>query len=195
MASHAYGAKGRHYVRLPASRNRAALGYLVRLADKGGLGWFGVSISPFPLEAGNEDLIEHVKLDPSHDKDRDAFIALNGKSGGLVPKPKEFMLAFVNTVFCPLDPEPDSDEELGAFGETKDEPKEDEDGLDSFGEDVEEAETKKPKAPTTPQLPSWVRAKNPTVPTEAPPEQVSSASGYGKLGVTRYASVRKRLRA
>jgi len=80
------------------------------------LGWFGVSVCPMKMEPGYEDLIEHHQLDPSHDKDRDEFVAMTSKAGGKMPRPAQFMLAFVNTVFSPLDAEPDSDEELGCFG-------------------------------------------------------------------------------
>merc|ERR1740120_372238 len=41
------------------------------------LGWYGVAVGPVPPLKGNEDLIEYHKLDPSHDKDREAFKALS----------------------------------------------------------------------------------------------------------------------
>lgn len=223
-------------------------GPLIDLLTK--LGWFGVSVSPIKMETGYEDLIESVQLDPSHDKDRDEFIRMMDKSGGKVPKPAQFMLAFVNTVFSPFDPEPDSDEELGAFA-GDDQPAVaapasgtlsppaaapaspvtapvlavtppagdcDKDSTASFGEasvgEGDGAAAQSPEAGVRPQssaarpqsscsmrpqsaassVPSWVRAQNPQIPTGNEAVQCSTASGYGKLGVTRYASVRKRLR-
>lgn len=134
------------------------------------LGWFGVSVSPYPLESGFEDYVEHILLDPSADRDRDEFIAMTRNNGGKIPKPSRFLVIFVNTAFNPTDPEPDSDEELGVFGE---EPK----------------DKKEPEKQA-----SWLRGNMPVSHKENSTE-LTSASGYGKLGVTRNPSVRKRLRA
>eukprot|EP00429_Kryptoperidinium_foliaceum_P066553 CAMPEP_0176056084 /NCGR_PEP_ID=MMETSP0120_2-20121206/27926_1 /TAXON_ID=160619 /ORGANISM="Kryptoperidinium foliaceum, Strain CCMP 1326" /LENGTH=679 /DNA_ID=CAMNT_0017389585 /DNA_START=82 /DNA_END=2117 /DNA_ORIENTATION=- len=149
------------------------------------LGWFGVIIGPVPPEPGNEDLVQHVQLDPGHERDRDEFIALLSPSGGKVPKPSQFLLAFVNCVFNPMDPDPDSDEEFLVFGQPKDEP--------ATGQDDAGAEQEIANNVPSRYTPSWERAKFVTTPP-VEKRMLSTASGFGKLGVTREPDVRKRLR-
>lgn len=150
----------------------------------GKLGWFGVCVGPTAIPPGNEDTIEHVFLDPGHDRDREAYLGImNADKDGKVPKPKEFPLIFLNTVFNVTDPEPDSDEEIGEHWWDEVQKKDDE--REEIGEDAEDATRKK------------VAQKKDHLVLSANEQAIksSSGSGYGVLGITKVPGVRRRLRS
>eukprot|EP00913_Durusdinium_trenchii_P022003 g20676.t1 len=63
------------------------------------LGWSGVCVGPVKPPPGNEDLLKHVNLDPVAEKECMQIDALLSETGGLVPRPPTFPLAYVNVVF------------------------------------------------------------------------------------------------
>eukprot|EP00931_Biecheleriopsis_adriatica_P119295 TRINITY_DN94533_c0_g1_i1.p1 TRINITY_DN94533_c0_g1~~TRINITY_DN94533_c0_g1_i1.p1 ORF type:complete len:804 (+),score=189.49 TRINITY_DN94533_c0_g1_i1:51-2414(+) len=153
------------------------------------LGWYGVVVSKDAPAPGNEDAIDHVKLDVADKQDQRAIDGLVAPGGGMLPRPAHFHMAYVNVLY-----------KRG----------EDEFYIDSDLEDVEEAahsEDGRRKAAEKhstevmpPKFVSSFGQDEPFSPTEEPPlpNQVLGlidSRGYGKVGVTRGGRVRRMLRA
>lgn len=137
------------------------------------LGWTGVCVGPTKPPKGNEDLLTYVNIDPADTEDQKRMDDLLNDTGGLVPKPPTFQLAYVNVVF-------NSREEM--------------DVLDPHDEDYEEKLRVRQEEEKN-------RVEEVRVPGERlenaplPPPPPNTASGYGIVGLTRNERVRRRLRA
>lgn len=143
------------------------------------LGWYGVSIGSVPPPPGNEDSLQFTKIDPGNWSDQAKVDALISPGGGLVPRPKEFGLAYVNVTFNPrsdadfIDPYDENFEEKLRLRNQRAEMAEKE---RQFGQRDEEGR------------PLFADSHMP----EPPP---STATGHGKVGISRGERVRRRLRA
>lgn len=144
------------------------------------LGWSGICVGPMKPPPGNEDLLQFVQLDPAEAKDQFQIDELLGETGGLVPSPPTFPLAFVNVLF-----NVNEDSSL----------------LDPYDDDYEEklkerqeqeaAEAEAKKATGKKKKKDTVVQEN----AELPPVPPSTVAGYGVVGLTRHHWVRRRLRA
>ncbi|CAL1170473.1 unnamed protein product, partial [Cladocopium goreaui] len=144
------------------------------------LGWSGICVGPMKPPPGNEDLLQFVQLDPAEAKDQFQIDELLGETGGLVPSPPTFPLAFVNVLF-----NVNEDSSL----------------LDPYDDDYEEklkerqeqeaAEAEAKKAAGKKKKKDTVVQEN----AELPPVPPSTVAGYGVVGLTRGHRVRRRLRA
>jgi hypothetical protein len=63
------------------------------------LGWFGVCVSPEAPPEGNEDRVQHIKLDPASVEDEENLTRLQVAKGSLLPKPANFMLTFADVIW------------------------------------------------------------------------------------------------
>ncbi|CAK9031949.1 unnamed protein product [Durusdinium trenchii] len=142
------------------------------------LGWSGVCVGPVKPPPGNEDLLKHVNLDPAAEKDQMQIDALLSETGGLVPRPPTFPLAYVNVVFNVneeanlLDPNDDDYEEQLEARQRK-----------------EEMEQQQQKEKRTSKEQS--QQENSPLPAIPP----ATIAGYGVVGLTRGHRVRRRLQA
>lgn len=145
------------------------------------LGWSGICVGPMKPPPGNEDLLQFVHLDPAEAKDQSQIDELLGETGGLVPSPPTFPLAFVNVLFnvnedsSLLDPYDDDYEEK----------------LKERQEQEAEAEAQAKKTTGKKKKKDTVVQEN----AELPPVPPSTVAGYGVVGLTRHHRVRRRLRA
>mmetsp|Transcript_102915 Transcript_102915/g.182803 ORF Transcript_102915/g.182803 Transcript_102915/m.182803 type:complete len:669 (-) Transcript_102915:186-2192(-) len=62
------------------------------------LGWLGVCICKQAPASGNEDALDHVKINLSSRSSESVVDALAGPGGGMVPSPKNFHLAYINVL-------------------------------------------------------------------------------------------------
>jgi len=143
------------------------------------LGWSGVCVGPSKPPPGNEDLLQWVNLDPAEAQDQLQIDELLGETGGLVPRPPTFPLAFVNVIF-----NVNEDATL----------------LDPYDEDYEEklkARQEKEEKEAEAKKESGKKKKKEVVQenAEMPPVPPSTVAGYGVVGLTRSSRVRRRLRA
>ncbi|CAJ1350403.1 unnamed protein product, partial [Effrenium voratum] len=137
------------------------------------LGWLGVCVGPVKPPGNNEDLLQHVPIDPASAEDQKYIDALLSESGGLITKPATFPLAYVNVVF-----NANEDAQL----------------LDPHDEDYEDQLARRQEAVTVEpakQEPEEKRLQNAPLPAVPP----GTTAGYGLVGLTRGERVRRRLRA
>eukprot|EP00930_Biecheleria_cincta_P034685 TRINITY_DN2393_c0_g1_i1.p1 TRINITY_DN2393_c0_g1~~TRINITY_DN2393_c0_g1_i1.p1 ORF type:complete len:801 (-),score=129.77 TRINITY_DN2393_c0_g1_i1:286-2688(-) len=141
------------------------------------LGWYGVCIGPLPPPPGNEDLVQFTEIDPSSWNHQGMVDGLTSSGGGLVPRPAQFGLALVNVTFNHA-----SDAEF----------------IDPYDENFHELvrlrnKRRAERAERREKLGLGMSSfeDNITMPAPSP----ITATGHGKVGISRGERVRRRLRA
>ncbi|CAE8593093.1 unnamed protein product, partial [Polarella glacialis] len=180
-------------------------------------GWVGAVVCPQLLPEGSDACLEHVCLNPALSRDQKALDGLISASGGLIAKPFQFQLAFVNVTFNQAADtayeDPFSDEEGDAAQDS--EPKEvkpeaaDPNAYDPLSElryenfddavppVVQQAPSKPPILPDkeTTQKSKQELSQEAREAVDRLNGMPATARGYGRMGTTRGERVRGRLRA
>lgn len=144
------------------------------------LGWYGVCIGPLPPPPGNEDLVQFTQIDPSKWSDQGKVDGLTSPGGGLVPRPSQFGLAFVNVTFRAQS---------------------DADFIDPYDENFQEKvilmnKRRAEKAERQEKLGlQWDEDRSVFDDSVMPETSPTTATGHGKVGISRGERVRRRLRA